>query len=160
MSKLYVTESGHHAIGYAEFGFWQSFVLDAMQTSTDSAWDYYVVRNRTIICFTVLFTVLKTSTKPSVLWHCWLGVRKSIWPVKIEWWGVGVVICLEQGADCLHIVQLMPLHPKPCRLLPQWNPDWFLPFLPLYTVSQKKQDTKLLPITSPNVNRFSKFFHW
>jgi len=29
-----------------------------------------------------------------------------------------------------------------------------------YTLSQKKQDTKLLPITSPNVNRFSKFFHW
>jgi len=29
-----------------------------------------------------------------------------------------------------------------------------------YTVSQKKQDTKLLPITSPNFNRFSKFFHW
>ena len=24
----------------------------------------------------------------------------------------------------------------------------------------KKQDTRLLPITSPNVNRFSKFFHW
>jgi len=24
---------------------------------------------------------------------------------------------------------------------------------------RKKQDTKLLPITSPNVNRFSKFFH-
>jgi len=24
---------------------------------------------------------------------------------------------------------------------------------------KKKQDTKLLPITSPNVNRFSKFFH-
>ena len=24
----------------------------------------------------------------------------------------------------------------------------------------KKQDTKLLPITSPNGNRFSKFFHW
>jgi len=24
----------------------------------------------------------------------------------------------------------------------------------------KKQDTKLLPITSLNVNRFSKFFHW
>jgi len=25
---------------------------------------------------------------------------------------VGVVICLERGADCLHMVQLMPLHPK------------------------------------------------
>ena len=24
----------------------------------------------------------------------------------------------------------------------------------------KKQDTKLLPITSPNINRFSKFLHW
>ena len=30
---------------------------------------------------------------PSVLWHRWSGVRKSIWPVKIEWWGVVVVIC-------------------------------------------------------------------
>ena len=27
---------------------------------------------------------------------------------KTEWWGVGVVICLEQGAD-LHMAQLMPL---------------------------------------------------
>jgi len=46
---------------------------------------------------------------PSVLWHCWLGVRKSIQSVKNDWWDVGVVICLEQGADCLHMVQLMPL---------------------------------------------------
>ena len=23
-----------------------------------------------------------------------------------------MVICLEHGADCLHMVQLMPLHPK------------------------------------------------
>ena len=27
----------------------------------------------------------------SVLWHCWLGARKSIRPVKIEWRGAGVV---------------------------------------------------------------------
>ena len=27
---------------------------------------------------------------------------------KLEWWGAGVVICLERGAD-LHTVQLMPL---------------------------------------------------
>jgi len=27
---------------------------------------------------------------------------------KLEWWGAGVVICLEQGAD-LHMAQLMPL---------------------------------------------------
>jgi len=27
---------------------------------------------------------------------------------KLEWWGVGMVICLEQSAD-LHMAQLMPL---------------------------------------------------
>ena len=27
---------------------------------------------------------------------------------KTEWWGAGVVICLERGAD-LHTAQLMPL---------------------------------------------------
>ena len=42
----------------------------------------------------------------SVLWHCWLGGRKGIRPV--EWWGAGMIICLERGAD-LHMAQLMPL---------------------------------------------------
>jgi len=46
---------------------------------------------------------------PSVLWRCWLGDRKGIRPVKkLDWWGTGVVICLERGAD-LHMAQLMPL---------------------------------------------------
>jgi len=27
---------------------------------------------------------------------------------KTEWWGAGVVVCLQQGAD-LHMAQLMPL---------------------------------------------------
>jgi len=48
---------------------------------------------------------------PSVLWRCWLGGRKGIRPVKTQWWGVGVVICLERGVD-LHrppMAQLMPL---------------------------------------------------
>jgi len=44
---------------------------------------------------------------PSVLWRCWLGGRKGIRSVK-NWWGAGVVICLERGAD-LHMVQLMLL---------------------------------------------------
>jgi len=39
----------------------------------------------------------------------WLGGRKGIQPVKkTEWWGAGMVICLEQSAD-LHMAQLMPL---------------------------------------------------
>ena len=45
---------------------------------------------------------------PSVLWSCWLGGRKGIRPVKPEWWGAGMVICLERGSD-LHTAQLMPL---------------------------------------------------
>ena len=45
---------------------------------------------------------------PSVLWRCWLGGRKGNRPVKTEWWGVGMVIRLERGAD-LHVAQLMPL---------------------------------------------------
>ena len=52
---------------------------------------------------------LSTASLPSVLWRCWLGGRKGIRPVKkTEWWGAGVVICLERGAD-LHMAQLMPL---------------------------------------------------
>jgi len=43
----------------------------------------------------------------SLLWRCWLGGRKGIQPVK-NWWGDGMIICMERGAD-LHMVQLMPL---------------------------------------------------
>ena len=45
---------------------------------------------------------------PSVLWHCWLGGRKGIRPVKKLSGGVLVWLSLEQGAD-LHTAQLMPL---------------------------------------------------
>jgi len=43
-----------------------------------------------------------------VLWRCWLGGRKGIRPVKTEWWGAGVVVCLKRVAD-LHMAQLMTL---------------------------------------------------
>jgi len=70
---------------------------------------------------------------PSVLWHCWSGVRKSIWPVKIEWRGVGVVICLEWGEGCLHMVQLMPLL---SQNPPHLNPDQFYPVPFWYQLTQ------------------------
>ena len=35
----------------------------------------------------------------------WVSVHKIS---CVEWWGAGVVICLERGAD-LHMAQLMPL---------------------------------------------------
>jgi len=34
---------------------------------------------------------------------------------KTEWWGSGVVVCLEQGAD-LHMAQLMPLPLTVCAV--------------------------------------------
>ena len=43
----------------------------------------------------------------------------------MEWWGAGVVICLERGANDLHMVQLMPLPPH--HLLLQQNPEWYRP---------------------------------
>ena len=49
---------------------------------------------------------------PSVLWRCWLGGSKGVQPVKTEWWGTGMVICLERGANDLHMVQVMPLPPQ------------------------------------------------
>ena len=56
----------------------------------------------------ILLSLSVVYNLPSVLWHCWLGGRKGIRSVKNEWWGTGMVICLEQDAD-LHMAQLMPL---------------------------------------------------
>jgi len=50
--------------------------------------------------------------EPSALCHCWLGVRKSLWPVKKlsdELLAPGV--CLERGANDLNMAQLMLLPP-------------------------------------------------
>ena len=72
----------------------------ASTTAVDT--NYYASRAPALFCGH-LSVIL-----PSVLWRCWLGGRNGIRPVKNEWWGAGVVICLEQGAD-LHMAQLMPL---------------------------------------------------
>jgi len=67
---------------------------------------------------TLLFSDSTSSLKvPSVLWGYWLGGRKSIQPVKSEWWVTGVVISLQRGANDLHMVQLRPL-PPPSSLAP------------------------------------------
>jgi len=38
-----------------------------------------------------------------------MGIRRPACK-KTEWWGAGVVICLQRGAD-LHMAQLLPLPP-------------------------------------------------
>ena len=39
-----------------------------------------------------------------------------------------MVICLSRGADCLHVVQVMPLHPKTPSSLASFKPRLVLPF--------------------------------
>ena len=79
-----------------------------------------VMTHWTNLCFYCTFLLM--------LWYCWLSVRKSIRPVKIKWWGVDVVICLERGADCLHMLRLMPLHPQTLSSLASFKHRLVLPF--------------------------------
>ena len=58
--------------------------------------------------FPLVFHCNYNYNMPSVLWHCWLGGKKGIQPVKNWAVGAGMVICLEWGAD-LHMAQQMPL---------------------------------------------------
>jgi len=54
---------------------------------------------------------------------------------KTKWWGAGVVICLERGAD-LHTAQQMPL---PLTALLQYNPDGFTFLVPAHPGSPGKR---------------------
>ena len=57
-----------------------------------------------ICTYTLLQTDNHASASPLLVW--WQEGHPAC--KKTEWWGVGVVICLERGAD-LHMAQLMPL---------------------------------------------------
>ena len=80
--------------------------VSSSDSSVGNDIDYGCFRMQSTVQFIVKLTWC--INMPSVLWRCWLGGRKGIRPVKTEWWGAGVVICLEQSAD-LHMAQLMPL---------------------------------------------------
>ena len=53
-----------------------------------------------------------------------------------------MVICLKQGANDLHMVQLMPLPPH--HLLLQQNLEWFILLLPAYPGCPGKKAAKRL----------------
>ena len=48
-----------------------------------------------------------------------------------------MVICMERGANDLHMVQLMPLQPR--HLLIQQNPEWFILLVPAYPICPGKR---------------------
>ena len=68
---------------------------------------------------------------PSVLWRCWLGGRKGIRPVKTEWWGAGIIIWLERGANLhsgCHYHSLSLASVKSRLVLPFWyRLTWVVP---------------------------------
>ena len=53
-------------------------------------------------------TVSLSALVPSVFWHCWFGIRKSIQSAKI-----GMFICWVSGTNDLHVVQLIPVQRFP-----------------------------------------------
>ena len=51
-----------------------------------------------------------------------------------------MVICLEQGASDLHVLQLMPLSPH--HLLHHYNTEWFTIVVPAYSDYPGKEAVK------------------
>jgi len=66
---------------------------------------------------------------PSVLWRCWLGGRKCIWPVKN--WVVGCWRGYLSGARCKLAYGPDDATSTHCLLL-QYNPDWFTFLVPAH----------------------------
>ena len=79
----------------------QQIVIDDMQFGFLKGKGTTDVVKRVCVCYYCYYV-------PSVLWRCWLGGRKGIWPVKNLSGGVLAWLSLERDAD-LHMAQLMPL---------------------------------------------------
>jgi len=66
----------------------------------------------------------------------WVAGRTSSLQ-KTEWWGTGMVICLERGVNAFHMAQLMPLLP-PSSLAPVKSRMVYLSVAGLSRLSWKK----------------------
>ena len=122
----YLLSSDLHYISWMQpVGHCGMFTVDSMVDHCSSCWDYVALKslpyghgmpgnnwkNYWLVIWRIQLSCFY-GLLPSVLWHCWLGVRKCIrlyknWVMRC-WCGC----LLEWDADCLHIVRLMPLHPK------------------------------------------------
>ena len=82
---------------------WQRFFsghvqLDTKFLSPNQQYKSTGKKSEALTCTTVAFSALTLL----------VGRQEGHPTCKTEWWGAGVVICLERGAD-LHMAQLMPL---------------------------------------------------
>jgi len=81
-------------IGRYLWNFFRSLLIVAVNAELHFPASNMPSSNRSYLPFVAVLQL------PSVLWHCWLVVRKSIRPVKIEWWGAGVVVWSEMQMIC------------------------------------------------------------
>jgi len=72
-----------------------------------SRWQLLVLLTKTHLSKHTFHFLSISAILPSVLWHCWLGSRKGIRPVKI--WVVGCWHGYLSGERCRLMAQLMPL---------------------------------------------------
>jgi len=87
----------------------------------------------TMRSFTFLHALALATRQACCLWYCCLGRQVFVHAchesiaskvaVALTSLGTGVVIGLEQGADYLHMVQVIPLHRKTPSSLAHLNPD-------------------------------------
>ena len=107
-SRQITMPAPHHSV------FYRPDALPAAQPTASKHWrQYKCYADSLSYCASVQFCVFFLQ----LFLLCWcafsaltllVGRQEGIWPVKTEWWGTGVVICLEWGADW-HMAQLMPL---------------------------------------------------
>ena len=69
-----------------------------------------------------------------------------------------MVICVERGADCLQMVQLMPLHPQTPSSLSSFKSRLVLPFWYRHTqvVLEKRPLQGVVVVVIRNVTTFSE----
>ena len=67
----------------------------------------------------LLSLLISESNLSSVLWHCWLDGRKSIWPVKsMELWDPGVIYVWSGWCCCNHYHLMFHQDSKWCLVFP------------------------------------------
>ena len=100
-TKLIMTDDFRH---HSHF----QWLIDLIRVVNFQLLDLGIITALTILVTVDLYTLHSLNTAFSAL--TLLVGRQEGHPAckKLEWWGTGVVICLERGAD-LHMAQLMPL---------------------------------------------------
>ena len=94
------------------------------------------------------FTKLKLNCAFSAL-TLLVGRQEGHRPVKTEWWGTGMVICLDQGANDLCMVQLA--YGTPSSLAPV-KLEWFTFLVPAYPgcPGKKRHETDVVEVVNWN----------